>query len=97
MDKVREYIDANKERFLEELFELLKEYDTDSVYVIGGSIVYEQLLPYCDTAYVTKVDSSKEADKYFPNLDEKDEWKLVYEGDESEHNDVKFKFTTYKK
>lgn len=82
---------------VEELFEVLKNYDSDSVYVIGGSIVYDLLLPYCDTAFVTKVDSSKEADKFFPNLDEKSEWKLDFVGEENEHNGVKFRFTTYKK
>lgn len=82
---------------LDELFEQLQRYDTDTVYVIGGSIVYEQLLPYCDTVYVTKVDSSKEADKFFPNLDEAEGWKLDYEGEEAEHNGVKFRFTTYVK
>lgn len=79
----------------EELFEQLKQYDTNSVYVIGGSSVYGQLLPYCDTAYVTKVDTAKPADKFFPNLDALSDWKVVYEGDEQEHNGVKFRFTTY--
>ena len=67
---------------LQELFEQIKEYDTDSVYVIGGSIVYEQLLPYCSTAYVTKVNTSKPADKYFPNLDEMAEWSVVSESED---------------
>ena len=81
----------------DELFKQLERYDSDTVYVIGGSSVYEQLLPYCDTAYVTKVDTSKPADKFFPNLDETSDWKVVSEGDEQEHNGVKFRFTTYKK
>lgn len=81
----------------DELFEQLKRYDSDTVYVIGGSSVYEQLLPYCDTAYVTKVDSSKPADKYFPNLDEMPEWKIVSEGEKQEHKDVTFRFVTYSK
>ena len=82
---------------LEELFEQLKRYDTNTVYVIGGSSVYEQLLPYCDTAYVTKVDTAKPADKFFPDLDAMPEWGIVCEGDEQEHKDVKFRFVTYKK
>ena len=45
--------------------------------------------------YATKVDSSKEADKFFPNLDEAEGWKLDYESEEFEHNETKFKFTTY--
>lgn len=82
---------------LEELFEQLKRYDTDTVFVIGGSSVYDQLLPYCDTAYVTKVDNSKPADKFFPNLDSMSDWELEYEGEKQDFKDIKFKFTTYKK
>ncbi len=82
---------------LDELFVQLKRYDTNTVYVIGGSKVYEQLLPYCDTAYVTKVETEKEADRFFPNLDETEEWEIADNGEELEHNAVKFRFTTYKK
>ena len=82
---------------LDELFAQLKRYDTNTVYVIGGSSVYEQLLPYCDTAYVTKVDTAKPADKFFPNLDESDEWSVTYEGEKKEHKGAEFRFTTYKK
>lgn len=82
---------------VDELFMQLKRYDTNTVYVIGGSAVYELLLPYCDTAYVTKVDSSKPADKFFPNLDDASDWVLGVKGETLEHNGVKFSFTTYKK
>ena len=82
---------------LDELFEQLERYDTNTVFVIGGSKVYEQLLPYCDTAYVTKVETEKEADRFFPDLDAIDGWKLTDEGEVFEHNDVKFRFTTYRK
>lgn len=82
---------------LDELFEQLERYDTNTVYVIGGSSIYEQLLPHCDTAYVTKVDSAKPADKFFPNLDEIGGWHLECESEENEHNGVKFRFTTYTK
>lgn len=81
----------------EELFEQLKRYDSNTVYVIGGSSVYEQLLIYCDTVYVTKVDTAKPADKFFPNLDNMSDWELAFEGDEQEHKETKFKFTTYKR
>ena len=82
---------------LDELNLQLKRYDTNTVYVIGGSSIYEQLLPCCDTAYVTKVDTAKPADKFFPNLDKIGGWSLACEGEENEHNGVKYKFTTYKK
>lgn len=82
---------------LNELFEQLERYDTNTVYIIGGSMVYEQLISYCDTAYVTKVDTAKPADKFFPDLDKNPEWNVVDEGEEMEHNGVKFRFTKYKK
>ncbi|MBR3780128.1 MAG: dihydrofolate reductase [Clostridia bacterium] len=82
---------------LDELFEQLERYDTNTVYVIGGSKVYEQLLPYCDTAYVTKVETKKDADRFFPNLDEAEGWALTDSGEKLEHNGVEFRFTTYRK
>ena len=44
--------------------------------VIGGGSVYRQMLPLCDTAYVTKVHCKPESDTYFPNLDEDPQWEL---------------------
>lgn len=82
---------------LDELFEQLQRYDTNTVFVIGGSKVYEHLLPYCDTAYVTKVETEKEADRFFPNLDETEGWMLVDNGEELDHNGVRYRFTKYKK
>lgn len=82
---------------LDELFEQLERYDSNTVYVIGGSKVYEQLLSFCDTAYVTKVETEKKADRYFPNLDETEGWAIAREGEELDHNGVKFRFTEYRK
>ena len=59
---------------VEELLEEIKKYPSEEVYCIGGDSVYKQLLPYCDTAHVTKIDFAYEADSYFPNLDEMPEW-----------------------
>ena len=56
---------------VEEVLEELKKYDSEDVYVIGGEQIYRQMLPYCDTAHMTKIDHAYEADAYFPNLDEK--------------------------
>ena len=46
---------------IEELLELLKDEDPDSLMVIGGASVYKELLPYCDTIHVTMVDYAYEA------------------------------------
>ena len=54
---------------VEELLEEIKKYPSEEVYCIGGDSVYKQLLPYCDTAHVTKIDFAYEEDSYVPNLD----------------------------
>lgn len=81
----------------EELLEELKKYDTDDVYVIGGESIYRMLLPYCSTAYVTKIDQAFQADTFFPNLDEMDEWVMTEEGEEQTCFDLEFVFTKYER
>ena len=48
----------------------------ENVFIIGGASIYKQLLPYCDTVYVTKLQTSVQSDVFFTNLDENDEWQL---------------------
>ena len=81
----------------DELMEELKKYDTDDVYVIGGESVYRMMLPYCDTAYVTKIDRAFQADTFFPNLDEMDEWVRTEESEEQTCFDLEFCFTKYER
>lgn len=50
--------------------------DSERVMVIGGGSIYRQLLPYCHTAYVTKVHCTPQSDTFFPNLDEAPDWRL---------------------
>lgn len=80
-----------------ELLEELKKYDTKDIFVVGGGTVYEQLLPYCDTAYVTKIDFAYHADTYFPNLDENPDWELTEQGEEQTCFDLEFAFTKYER
>ena len=82
---------------MEEALAELKKYNTENVYVIGGSSVYEQMLEYCDTAYVTYIDYSYEADRHFPNLDKNPEWKLTEESEEKTYFDVEYYFRKYER
>ena len=81
----------------DELMEELKKYETDDIYVIGGESVYRMMLPYCDTAYVTKIDRAFQADTFFPNLDEMDEWEMTEESEEQTCFDLEFCFTKYER
>lgn len=80
----------------EDLFKILREYDTDDVYIIGGGTVYREFLPYCDTAYVTKICRNFEKDTYFPNLDKESGWEMTDESDPYEWEGTEFSFTVYK-
>ena len=81
---------------VEEALKESEKYDRE-VYCIGGASVYKQFLPYCDTAFVTKIDHAYEADTFFPNLDELKEWEMTGESEEQTYFDIEYRFTTYKK
>ena len=74
----------------------------EKAFVIGGASVYGQLLDKCETIYVTKMDKAFDADVFFPNLDEKDDWEIAEEGSENiyvaeDGETVSFRFLTYQK
>lgn len=81
---------------LDELFALLKNYDSEDVYVIGGAMLYHTLLPYCDTAYVTKVDADGDAEVFHDNLDKLSNWTLLEQSAPIDDNGYTIRFCTYK-
>lgn len=81
---------------VEEAIEECKKYDGE-VYVIGGESIYRSMLPYCDTALVTKIDHAYAADTYFPNLDEDAEWELTGETEEQTYFDLEYVLTKYER
>ena len=80
-----------------ELFAELKKYDSDDIYVIGGGSIYKMLLEECDTAHVTKINYTYEADTYFPNLDENPDWELVADSEEQTYFDLEYYFLKYRR
>ena len=81
----------------DELREELKKYDSEDIFVIGGESIYRQLLDECDKAYITKIEYAYTADAYFPNLDEKEEWKITAESEEHTCFDLEYFFLIYEK
>ena len=65
--------------------------------VIGGGSIYRQMLPVCDTAYVTKVHTRVESDTYFPNLDEDPDWTLAEILQSGEENGIAYEMCLYKR
>lgn len=96
-DKNYKVKDAVVVHSIEELLEELKQYDTNDVYIIGGDSIYRQMLSYCDTAHVTKINHAYEADSYFPNLDEQEEWEITEDSEEQTYFDIEYQFLKYEK
>lgn len=82
---------------IEEALEELKNYKEEDIYVIGGESIYRQMLPHCKTAYITKIEHTYDADTFFPNLDEMDDWKLTGISDEQTYFDLEYVFTRYER
>lgn len=80
---------------LEQLDEVLANYDTEDVFVIGGASFYTLMLNRCDVAYVTKVDADGNAEVFFPNLDELSNWKLVEQSESIADGDYTISFCKY--
>ncbi len=65
--------------------------------VIGGGSIYRQLLPLCDTAYITKVHTRPESDTFFPNLDEDPQWYLAQPLQAGEENGIAYEMLCYRR
>ena len=82
-------------RSIEELKEVLKEYNENDVFVMGGASIYNLLMDYCKLAYITKIDASEPADTYIKNIEKNGNWNLISSTDTQEENGYKFKFCIF--
>lgn len=60
------------------------------LFVIGGGQIYEALLPYVNTAYITVIEAEPEGDTRFPELGPDWEWTELRRHEADEHNDHPF-------
>lgn len=94
-DKDYQVPDAVIAHSLEEIKALLAKYNSDDVFVVGGESVYKELLPECDTAYITRIDAAYEADAHMPDLDKDEKWAISEESEEQTYFDLIYTFVTY--
>jgi len=47
----------------------------DLIWVVGGGMIYTQLLPHCDKMILTEIDATSKADVFFPQFD-KSKWNI---------------------
>ncbi len=69
--------------------------DAPRIFVIGGGSIYRQMLPLCQTAYVTKVHCQPESDTYFPNLDSDPNWHMAQVLQSGEENGIAYEMCLY--
>lgn len=96
-DETYQVKDALVVHDMEQLREELAKYPSEDIYVIGGESIYRQLVDECDVAHITKIDYAYEADAYFPNLDEKEEWEITADSEEQTYFDLEYRFLKYEK
>ncbi len=82
-------------RSYDELKKEMKVRENEEIYIIGGGAVYQELLPYCHEALVTKVEAIGGAEVFFPNLDTHPDFICVDEGEAIEDNGYTVRFTRY--
>lgn len=83
---------------LRELYDVLKKKEnTENVFVIGGATVYNLLMPYCEYAYITKIDAVREdADVNITDLDRLGNWSVVWESERMQDAGFAFSFIRYR-
>ena len=70
--------------------------DDEEWFIIGGGTIYEELLPFCNRVYITKIYKNHEnVDTYFPNLDKMDDWTVTEKSSVYKYNDLSYQFWQY--
>lgn len=70
----------------------------EEVMIIGGAMLYEQILPRADRMYLTMVDAVCDGDAWFPAFDEA-EWEIISDAPHpaDEKNNYAFRVVTYQR
>ena len=81
---------------LEEAVQYVKKFE--NCFIIGGGMIYNTILPFCDKLYITKVHKSFEADTFFTEIDS-NQWELESQSEiqKDEPSGLEFQFLVYKK
>lgn len=77
------------------LFEKLRLYKSEDIFIIGGSSIYCQLLDYCNYVFVTKILGNFDADKFFPDIANDGRWKLDRILGENTYKGILYRFEVF--
>ena len=81
----------------DEAAKIAREYTDRKVFVIGGAMIYDLMLPYSDTALITKVSADGDADTFIHNFDEDNDWELFSQSDDIVDNGYTIRFCEYRR
>lgn len=84
-------------RSVEELLRLVASEKPDDLFVIGGGQIYDQLLPYCDEAFVTEIRGVYDADTVITLPRDLTDWEKSGESGIIEENGVSYSFAVYRR
>lgn len=78
--------------------DVLTKFKNEEIFVIGGSDIFKQFLPYVDKLFITHIDEVFEGDTYFPEIN-LDNWELksYVKGIKDEKNPYDYSFKVYKR
>ncbi|MBR5228353.1 MAG: dihydrofolate reductase [Firmicutes bacterium] len=84
-------------RSVDEVLELLKDENPDSIMIVGGGTVYKAFMPYCSHALITEIDETFDADTFIDLPAESDEWELESRQPDITENGVTYAFAVYRR
>ncbi len=68
------------------------------IIICGGASVYEEFLPQTQCVYVTKIEASLGADRFFTDLDQHPDFYLAWEEENwREEEGLRYRFTKYER
>lgn len=81
---------------INEIKDMKKRYMDEELFVIGGGVIFEQILPSADRMYITFIDQTFDGDVYFPQFNQ-EEWILTskVKGEKDEKNPYDYYFLQY--
>lgn len=80
-----------------ELFDNLSGHDSEDIFFIGGSSIYNRYYKLCDRLYVTKINADLGADTFITNFDDDGSFTVASESEPITENGLSFRFLVYGK
>ena len=82
---------------MDELRKKCSEFPDDSVMIIGGATLYNELMEECESLFITKIYEEIEADAFIKNADELPDYKVVWQSEMQEDHGIRYQFFEYKR